>query len=246
MKKTIILASIVLAICIYQLDLIMDTMMKDKKLVVILLGPPGSGKGTQTKMLSEALSIPQISTGDLFRDHMKKETPLGTKAKSYINAGKLVPDELVLEMVDDRVKSADCKNGYLLDGFPRTVPQAESIEKSLLKEANTIVLNLMVDDDVIIKRAEGRLLCKNCGSIYNRYFSPPQKEGVCDKCGHSLYHRDDDRAEVVQERLRVYNTQTKPLLDYYSKNYGLINVDGDKPTEVVFEELKDHINKVKV
>lgn len=221
----------------------METMMKDKKLVVILLGPPGSGKGTQTKMLSEALHIPQISTGDLFREHLKKETSLGVKAKEYMNAGKLVPDQLVLEMVDERIKADDCKSGYLLDGFPRTLPQAEAIEDKLLKNAKTVVLNLMVDDDVIIKRAEGRLVCKQCGSIYNRYFSPPANEGVCDKCGGPLYHRDDDKANVVQERLKVYNDQTKPLLDYYKKHHGLINVEGDKSTEVVFTELKSHIKK---
>lgn len=241
MKKTLILASVILAICIYQFTLIMETMMKDKKLIVILLGPPGSGKGTQTKMLSEALSIPQISTGDLFREHMKNDTPLGTKAKGFINSGKLVPDELVLEMVDERVKAPDCKNGFLLDGFPRTVPQAEAIEKTLLKDARAVVLNLMVDDDVIIKRAEGRLVCKQCGSIYNRYFSPPKQEGICDKCGGALYHREDDKPEVVQARLRVYNDQTKPLLDYYSKNHGLINIDGDNPSEIVFQDLKNQI-----
>lgn len=218
-------------------------MTQDKKLIVILLGPPGSGKGTQTKMLSEALELPQISTGDLFREHMKKETPLGLQAKGYINAGKLVPDELVLEMVYERVLAKDCDRGYLLDGFPRTLPQAEAIEKTLLKDAETLVLNLVVKDDVIIKRAAGRLICKNCGSIFNRYFSPPKLEDVCDNCQGSLYHRDDDNPEVVSERLRVYNKQTKPLLEYYEIHHGLININGDVKTEIVFEELKKHITR---
>lgn len=218
-------------------------MTQDKKLIVILLGPPGSGKGTQTKMLSEALELPQISTGDLFREHMKKETPLGLQAKGYINAGKLVPDELVLEMVYERVLAKDCDKGYLLDGFPRTLPQAEAIEKTLLRDAETLVLNLVVNDDIIIKRAAGRLICRHCGSIFNRYFSPPKLENVCDNCQGSLYHRDDDNPEVVSERLRVYNKQTKPLLEYYQKHYGLININGDNKTEIVFEELKKHITR---
>lgn len=218
-------------------------MTQDKKLIVILLGPPGSGKGTQTKMLSEALGLPQISTGDLFREHMKKATPLGLQAKEYINAGKLVPDTLVLEMVYDRITARDCERGYLLDGFPRTLPQAEAIEKTLLKDSNTLVLNLVVNDDVIIKRAAGRLICKQCGSIFNQYFSPPKLENICDNCQGSLYHRDDDNPEVVSERLRVYNQQTKPLLEYYQKHHGLIHVNGDNKSEIVFEELKKNITK---
>jgi adenylate kinase len=242
MLKNLIIGFIILAICIYPLTLIMEKMMnKDKKLIVILLGPPGSGKGTQSKLLSEALSIPQISTGDLFREHMKNDTPLGLKAKGFINAGELVPDELVLNMVDDRVATPDCQKGYLCDGFPRTVHQAEACEKTILKNAKVIVLNLVVNDDLIIKRAEGRELCKTCGAIYNRYFSPPQKEGICDKCGSPLYHREDDKVEVVKERLRVYNEQTKPLIEYYQKHHGLINVNGENSSELVFQDLKAHI-----
>ncbi|MBN9377857.1 MAG: adenylate kinase [Chlamydiales bacterium 38-26] len=218
-------------------------MTQDKKLIVILLGPPGSGKGTQTKMLSEALGLPQISTGDLFREHMKKATPLGLQAKEYINAGKLVPDALVLEMVYDRILARDCERGYLLDGFPRTLPQAEAIEKTLLKDSDTVVLNLVVNDDVIIKRAAGRLICKQCGSIFNRYFSPPKLENICDNCQGTLYHRDDDNPEVVSERLRVYNQQTKPLLEYYQKHHGLIDINGDNKSELVFEELKKNITR---
>lgn len=239
MKSKIFLASVILAICIYQFIMIMDLMMnKEKKLVVILLGPPGSGKGTQAKLLSEALTIPQISTGDIFREHMQNNTPLGLKAKEYINAGKLVPDDLVLEMLQERLKDNDTKKGFLLDGVPRTIQQAEALEKTIFKDSNLLVVNLLVDDDVIVKRADGRLICKQCGAIYNRYFSPPKKEGICDKCGGPLYHREDDKPEVVRERLRVYRDQTSPLIDFFQKKYGLINVDGNRPAEIVFEELK--------
>lgn len=242
MKGYIFLVSVLVVIGIYQLTRIMENRMNtEKRLIVILLGPPGSGKGTQAKMLSEALLIPQISTGDLFREHMKNDTPLGLKAKGFINSGKLVPDDLVLAMLDERVKNKDCQKGFLLDGVPRTVNQAETLEKGMLKNSHTIVLNLIVDDNTIIKRAEGRLICKQCGTIYNRYFSPPKKEGVCNKCGGSLYHREDDKAEVVRERLRVYNEQTKPLVDYYNAHHGLINVNGDNAPDTVFHELKNRI-----
>lgn len=216
-------------------------MKSEMKLVVVLLGPPGSGKGTQAKLLCQALSIPHISTGDLFRDHMKNDTPLGIKAKSYINSGKLVPDDLTLEMLAERIKSADCQKGFLLDGVPRTVPQAEALEESLFKNVNLHVLNLLVPDELIIKRAEGRLLCKQCGAIFNRYFSAPKKENICDNCGGSLYHRDDDNADVVKERLRVYNQQTKPLIDYFNTYHELINVNGNNSPEHVFEDLKKSI-----
>lgn len=215
--------------------------MKDKKLIVILLGPPGSGKGTQSKLLSESLDIPQISTGDLFREHMKNNTPLGLKAKEFINAGQLVPDDIVLNMVEERVKADDSKNGYLLDGFPRTLPQAQAFKKELLNNAQLKVLNLNVDDDIIIKRVEGRLTCKRCGAIYNKYFSPPKKEGICDVCGGPLYHREDDNPDVVRERLRVYKQQTKPLIDYYQQHDGITQVNGEDSTEKVFQELLSHI-----
>lgn len=216
-------------------------MNQQKKLVVILLGPPGSGKGTQAKLLSAALSIPQISTGDLFRENMRKETPLGLKAKGFINAGKLVPDDITLEMLAERVNSEDCKNGYLLDGVPRTVPQAEFLKSSLLKNSHLIILNLEVPDEIIIKRAEGRLICKHCGAIYNRYFSPPENGNICDRCGSSLTQREDDKAEVVKERLNVYTRQTKPLIEFYNVDPGVINVDGSNPSEQVFHDLMKHI-----
>jgi adenylate kinase len=219
--------------------------MTEKKLIVVLLGPPGSGKGTQAKMLAEAFSIPQISTGDLFREHMKKDTPLGVEAKSYINAGKLVPDELTLKMLDERIQLDDCKKGFILDGVPRTLPQAEILEANLFSQNNLVVLNLEVDNDVIVKRAEGRLTCKNCGSIFNKYFSPPKSENICDNCGSALHQRADDKAEVVLERLKVYNHQTKPLIEYFETHHGLFHVNGEESLEAVFSQLKDLISAKK-
>lgn len=209
--------------------------------VVILLGPPGSGKGTQAVRLTKELGIPHISTGDLFRENISKNTELGSRAKTYMEAGKLVPDELVLDMLFDRVSRPDSVNGYLLDGFPRTVPQAEALAKHLDPKTELIVLELDVPDEVIIKRAEGRLTCKSCGAIYNRYYTPPAKEGVCDKCGGELFQRPDDKLEVVQERLRVYHDQTQPLVDFYSKKGLLKRVDGTKSPDEVYKALQQSL-----
>lgn len=215
-----------------------DTSNKGQVKVVILLGPPGSGKGTQAVRLTKELGIPHISTGDLFRENISKDTELGKRAKTFMNAGKLVPDEVVLDMLFDRVSRPDCAKGYLLDGFPRTLPQAEALDKHLAANTDLIVLDLEVPDEMIVKRAEGRLTCKSCGSVYNKYFSPPAKEGVCDKCGGELVQRPDDKAEVVQERLRVYHDQTQPLVAYYDKKGVLTRVDGTKSPDEVFEALK--------
>jgi len=211
--------------------------------VVILLGPPGSGKGTQAVRISKELGIPHISTGDLFRENISQDTELGKRAKTFMNAGKLVPDEVVLDMLFDRVARPDCAHGYLLDGFPRTLPQAEALEKHLAKNVQLIVLDLEVPDEIIVKRAEGRLTCKSCGNVYNKYFSPPLKEGVCDKCGGELIQRPDDKADVVQERLRVYHSQTAPLVEFYAKKGVLQRVDGTKTPEVVFQALMQKLKK---
>ena len=215
-----------------------DTSAKSQVKVVILLGPPGSGKGTQAVRLTKELGIPHISTGDLFRENISKDTELGKRAKTFMNAGKLVPDEVVLDMLFDRVSRPDCAKGYLLDGFPRTLPQAAALEKHLPANTNLIVLDLEVPDEIIVKRAEGRLTCKSCGSVYNRYFTPPAKEGVCGKCGGELFQRPDDKAEVVQERLRVYHEQTQPLVEYYSKKGVLKRVDGTQSPDAVYEALR--------
>lgn len=205
--------------------------------VVILLGPPGSGKGTQAVRLTQELGVPHISTGDLFRENISKNTDLGKRAKEYTHAGKLVPDELVLNMLFERVSRPDCAKGYLLDGFPRTIPQAEAFGKFLPSTANLIVLNLDVPDELVVKRIEGRLTCKQCGNICNRYFSSPAKEGVCDKCGGQLEQRADDNAQVVTERLRNYHMQTKPLIEYYTRAGVLFTVDGTRSSDEVFKDL---------
>ncbi len=207
------------------------------KTVIILLGPPGSGKGTQATGLTKELGIPHISTGDLFRENISKGTELGKKAKSYMDAGKLVPDDLVLEMLFDRVSKPDCAKGYLLDGFPRTIPQAEALDIKLKVDSKVVALNLNVSDDLIVKRIEGRLSCKNCANIHNKYFSPPAKEGMCDKCGSALIQRSDDNADVVKERLRVYHEQTEPLVAYYAKKGVLANINGEKSPEEVAKDL---------
>ncbi len=191
--------------------------MNHKQKVIILLGPPGSGKGTQAKELSQKLSIPHISTGDIFRAIIKGNTSLGEQARSFMNIGQLVPDELVNEIVVERLHQPDAANGFMLDGYPRTIPQADAIGSQLNADAQVVVINIQVPDETIIKRISGRLSCPSCGSVYNKFFSPPKKAGICDKCGAELVQRPDDSAEVVVERLRVYNHQTAPLIDYYEK-----------------------------
>lgn len=209
--------------------------------IVILLGPPGSGKGTQAVRLSKELGIPHISTGDLFRDNLSRNTALGQKAKSYMESGKLVPDEVVLEMLFDRVSRPDCQKGYLLDGFPRTIPQAEALDKQLSKSDQIIALDLKVKDELIVKRISGRLTCKAGGHIQNKYFSAPKKEGVCDTCQGELVQRADDSAEVVQERLRVYHEQTEPLISYYQKKGVLKQVNGENDPETVYKDLMQNL-----
>jgi adenylate kinase len=206
--------------------------------IIILLGPPGSGKGTQAVRLTKEFQIPHISTGDLFRENIAQETPLGQQAQEYINAGRLVPDELVLEMLFSRVSQTDCAKGYLLDGFPRTIPQAEAFMNKLAKGSCVVVLNLDVADDVIIQRITGRLLCRQCGAIYNRFSTLPAKDKVCDKCGGEIYQRSDDKLSVVQERLLVYHNKTKPLIDFFQKIGLLRTINGAKHPDQVYQDLK--------
>ena len=209
---------------------------------MILLGAPGSGKGTQAKRLASEYQIPHISTGDLFRENIAANTTLGQKAKEFTQAGNLVPDELVLNMLFDRISKPDCLNGYLLDGFPRTMAQAEALEKVLDPKKRVIALFLDVEDDAIIKRASGRLVCKKCAAIYNRNISAPKVEGQCDLCAGEVYQRPDDAPNVVLERLKVYHKQTQPLLEYYHKKGILASFNGDQPPDTVLEELKSYIN----
>lgn len=206
--------------------------------IVILLGPPGSGKGTQAAMVTKELGIPHISTGDLFRDNIKGNTPLGKKAKSFMDAGKLVPDEVVLDMLFDRIAQPDCARGFLLDGFPRTIPQAQAFDAHIADhDARVIAFNLEVPDQVIVKRAAGRLTCTKCGNVQNIHLSPEAQREACAKCGGELVQRADDKPEVVEERLRVYHAQTKPLIEYYTKQGILTNFDGTKPPQEVFQSL---------
>lgn len=211
--------------------------------VVILLGPPGSGKGTQAVRLAKELKIPHISTGDLFRENIGQNTELGKKAKSYMDAGQLVPDPLLLEMLMDRVSRPDSAHGYLLDGSPRTIPQAEAIDQYLKGKARVIVINLDVPDEAIVKRIAGRVTCKDCGNIQNLYFSPPKEEGKCDLCGGPMTQRKDDTPEVVKERLRVYHAQTAPLVDYYSKQGNLVTINGQNDPEVIYQQILQAVKK---
>ncbi len=212
-----------------------------KQKVIILLGPPASGKGTQASRLAAEYKVPHISTGDLFRENISKNTELGKTAKAYMDKGQLVPDELVLDMLFDRVSRPDCSRGYVLDGFPRTIPQAEAFDKRLQKGVDLIVLNLEVADETLIKRTSGRVSCKECGHIHNIYFSPPKTPNVCDKCGGSLVQRADDKPEVVKERLKVYHAQTEPLIGYYKSQGKLVTIDGEKAPDQVFSDLKSAI-----
>jgi adenylate kinase len=206
--------------------------------VLILFGPPGAGKGTQASRLSAALGLPHVSTGDLFREHRAKGTPLGKQAQTYMDAGKLVPDEVVLDMLFERVGQPDCSEGYLLDGFPRTIPQAEALEKRLRREDRVLVLDLVVPDAVLLDRITGRRSCKSCSNVHHVRTAPPKTAGRCDKCGGELVQRSDDTAEVFGKRLAVYHDQTKPLERWYASRGVLVEVDGDRAPDVVFEELR--------
>lgn len=215
--------------------------MDVKRNVVILLGAPGSGKGTQAKRLSKELGIAHISTGDLLRENFKNRTELGKKVKVFMDRGDLAPDDLIIGMLKNRVNEMDCHKGYLLDGFPRTIPQAEELEKMLGPNDRVIAINLDVGDSVIVKRIAGRLTCPNCASMFNTYFSPPQVDRKCDQCGDALIHRSDDNEDVVEERLRVYHEKTKPLIDFYQKRGGLISLDGEQDPNVIFSEILEAV-----
>ena len=208
---------------------------------IIMLGAPGAGKGTQAKMIAEKYSIPHISTGDIFRANIKNGTELGMEAKKYMDQGLLVPDELTVKILLDRVAKDDCKKGYVLDGFPRTIPQAEVLDKALSELGDKIdyAINVEVPDENIIKRMGGRRACLSCGATYHIEHIPPKKEGVCDRCGEALVLRDDDKEETVKNRLNVYHEQTQPLIEYYTGKGILKEVDGTVPMDQVFEAITD-------
>ncbi len=214
---------------------------------LILLGGPGAGKGTQAKKLIDKYQIPQISTGDILRAAVKEGTPMGKKAKEFMDAGKLVPDEVVIGIVEDRLKQPDCKKGFILDGFPRTVPQAEALDKALANMGSKIdhVVSIDVDEEELVTRLTGRRTCKNaaCGQMYHIKFTPPKKEGVCDKCGSELYQRDDDNEATVRSRLATYNQATKPLIDYYSAK-GLVRpIAGVGGIDDIFNKICSIVEK---
>ncbi len=208
---------------------------------IIMLGAPGAGKGTQAKKIAAKYEIPHISTGDIFRANIKNGTELGKKAKTYMDQGLLVPDELVVDLVVDRVQQDDCKNGYVLDGFPRTIPQAESLDAALEKLGDKIdyAINVEVPDENIIDRMGGRRACVGCGATYHIKYNPTKVEDVCDTCGEKLILRDDDKPETVQKRLAVYHDQTQPLIDYYTNSGVLKEVDGTVDMEDVFAAIVD-------
>ncbi|MFT4539126.1 MAG: adenylate kinase [Planctomycetota bacterium] len=206
--------------------------------VVILLGAPGAGKGTQAARLSSALKLPHIATGDLFRENLSKGTELGQKAKSYMESGQLVPDDLVVDMLFDRVGRKDCAEGYLLDGFPRTVAQAKILGKRIGNDWDVRVADLQVPTSDIIERASGRLLCRDCSNIAHATFSPPAKEGVCDNCSGELYRRDDDAPEVVKQRLDVYEAETKPVSEHYKALGQLQIIEGTSSPDQVYQTLR--------
>lgn len=206
---------------------------------LVLLGPPGAGKGTQAKRLASELGIPQVSTGDLFREHLKKQTVLGQKANKYIKKGELVPDDVTVGMVRDRLSRPDCEEGAILDGFPRTVPQAEALDEILdeLGEDLTGVFCIDISEQELLRRLTGRRVCRESGHIFHVEFNPPEEPGVCDYDGSELYQREDDKEETVKERIRVYQEQTAPLCDYYGKRGKLVDVDGEQSIEAVTEAL---------
>ena len=206
---------------------------------IIMLGAPGAGKGTQAKMIAEKCGIPHISTGDIFRANIKNGTELGAKAKEYMDKGLLVPDELVCDLVVDRIQQADCEKGYILDGFPRTIPQAEALENALnaIEQKLDYAIDIDVPDENIINRMSGRRACVGCGATYHVLFNPTKVEGKCDVCGESLILRDDDKPETVKKRLDVYHTQTQPLIDFYTERKVLVEVDGTQSMDKVFDDI---------
>lgn len=215
--------------------------------VVVLLGPPGSGKGTQAKRLVEMLGTPHVSSGDLFRHHLSEGTELGQKAKTYMEQGGLVPDDVTVNMVIERISRPDCEDGVILDGFPRTLTQAEALDKALERQGQRITIAplIQVSDEEVIRRLTARRVCEECGAVYNLIFNPPEEKGVCDVCGGDLVQREDDNPETVRHRLYTYYKETSPLIGYYFARDLLVEVDGEQPVEDVQHDLREAIEAAK-
>lgn len=214
---------------------------------IILLGPPGAGKGTQAAGIVEKHNIPHISTGDIFRKNIKEGTELGKKAKGYIDQGLLVPDELTVGLVTDRIAQSDCEKGFMLDGFPRNVAQAQHLDEYLKEVGISLdkVVNIEVDKDILVGRAVGRRICKSCGATYHVEFNPPKVDGVCDVCGGELYQRADDNEETVSKRIQVYLDETKPLVNYYSEEGIIANINGQQSIDNVFGDIVEALGSEK-
>jgi adenylate kinase len=210
---------------------------------LILLGPPGAGKGTQASRIVEEYGIPHVSTGDILRNAVKNQTAMGLEAKKCMDAGNLVPDSVVIGIVKDRLQEPDTTRGFLLDGFPRTIPQAEALDASLAGIGRGVgkVVAILVDEEALVRRLTGRRICRSCQAPVHVVFSPPVTEGVCDKCGGELYHRDDDTEATVRNRLAVYGQQTEPLIEYYDKLGVVARIDGDKAPDLVYADIRDAI-----
>ncbi|MDD7543969.1 MAG: adenylate kinase [Peptoniphilaceae bacterium] len=213
---------------------------------VVLLGPPGAGKGTQAQMLKTEYAMAYISTGDIFRANMKNGTPLGRKAQEYMNVGRLVPDEITIAMAWDRIDQEDCKNGFLLDGFPRTIPQAEALDQGLKERGLKLdaVISIEVPSSILVDRISGRRTCLNCGASFHVATKPPKVDGICDICGQKLVQREDDNKEAVRTRIKVYESQTAPLVEYYEKQGILLHINGDQAVDDVFTSIQSELNGV--
>jgi adenylate kinase len=209
---------------------------------LVIFGPPSAGKGTQAQKLSKRYGIPQVATGDLLRRAVADKTPLGLKIKSYLDQGKLGPDEVIVQLIKERVAKPDCKNGFLLDGFPRTMGQAKELERMTDID---LVLSIVVDFESLVERAVGRRTCPKCSAVYHIKFNPPMNAGICEKCGSKLIQRDDDKEETVRNRLKVYQEQTAPLVEYYRKKGKLVDIDGSGGIDAVFAQMVDAISHIK-